>query len=83
MKMRFWYFLWCWCQKTQDKARQQMVLKKFIEAAMCLSRFKWHLPKNIYGLQKRFQLFILPLEYPVVLREKVFWKSFITEPRFG
>lgn len=82
MRMRLWYSLWCWCRETQDEARQQIVLKYFIARAMYLSRFNRLFPKGMYGLQKRLQLLMLPLDYPVVLREKVFWKAFVPDLGF-
>jgi glycosyltransferase involved in cell wall biosynthesis len=76
-KLRYWFTLWQWSRTHLQQEQQDFLLQAMIHEAMYKTRFNRPIPRRFYGLQKRIQLLLLPLAYPGMLTQQVYWRSFL------
>ncbi len=76
MRLKFWNTLWKWSKAQLKKEDQELILEQMIIDARYRSRLNRKFPKKFSFVQQRLQLALLPLAYPQMLLEPLFWKSF-------
>lgn len=78
-RMMMYAALWNWSRDNLDEQKQRLLLDLFVRRAKGKIRFFSHkeCPILASALRSRFQLCLLSLEYPQLLRTKVFWRNFL------
>jgi glycosyltransferase involved in cell wall biosynthesis len=79
LKLKFWFSLWKWSRVHLNQEQQQLLLYALIREAKFRTRFHHSFPTGLSALQQRLQLFLLVFQYPFVIKESVFWKSFFPD----
>lgn len=53
------------------------IFKVLLQDAVRRTRFNWQASTRLSGFQKGVQLFMLPFEFPFVMKESAFWQVFL------